>query len=151
MNDAEKVLLNESLKKDRLCFKALGRSMFPLIRNGDLVTIKAVNPEKLEIGDIIFYKKDDKYLLHRLIKINHEDLLYCTKGDNLPSADLPINHEAILGILVSLKRNDHEINLNSNFYKRLGKLLSLIHPLTYPITGSILKGYNLIVKLSLFF
>lgn len=57
-----------------------GTSMLPLIRQGkDSVIL--VKPSLLSSKDIVLYKRsNDQFVLHRIIKINGDDLILC--GDN---------------------------------------------------------------------
>ncbi len=63
-----------------------GRSMQPLLRDGDLVIVTRKNPEDIRIGEIIVYRTmDGRYIIHRVIGINvyKGKYYYRTKGDNL--------------------------------------------------------------------
>ncbi|WFO76330.1 signal peptidase I [Desulfurococcaceae archaeon MEX13E-LK6-19] len=61
-----------------------GKSMFPLLREGDIVFIKKVSPEDIHVGDVIVYEYRGKYIIHRVIKVIHQNgkTYYVTKGDN---------------------------------------------------------------------
>lgn len=61
-----------------------GSSMFPLIRAGSEVGIADVEPEKIECGDIISFRKDGRTYVHRAIAKRWENgrLLIREKGDN---------------------------------------------------------------------
>jgi hypothetical protein len=37
-------------------FRALGSSMFPMIRAGDIITIQPIQAESLNIGDVALYR-----------------------------------------------------------------------------------------------
>lgn len=64
-------------------------SMEPLIQPGDVVLVEKTEAEKLRIGDIIQYKKDNIFIFHRVIDVVKEDnqTRYKTKGDNNSAAD----------------------------------------------------------------
>jgi len=78
-----------------------GRSMFPLLREGDIVFILRCNPEEIRIGDVVIYrsKYDDKLIIHRVVDIKYEDRVryFVTKGDNNPSVDLA-EFDSLLGV-----------------------------------------------------
>lgn len=66
-----------------------GKSMFPLLREGDVVFIKKVGSRDIKVGDIIVYEYNGKYIIHRVIEVIHYNnrVYYVTKGDNNPIAD----------------------------------------------------------------
>jgi len=60
-----------------------GNSMYPLLRDGDLVIV--VPSKSIDLGDIIIYRNDrEEFVIHRVIAILHcgNNPLYITKGDN---------------------------------------------------------------------
>lgn len=100
-------------------FQFKGGSMYPILKDGDWVTIKYVEPKKMKIGDIIVYKrKEEVYITnHRLVKkASHNGRLYfITRGDATigPCYDSPIYEEDILGMVISRKRGDKIMNFDS--------------------------------------
>ena len=64
-------------------------SMMPFIRPGDVILIKKVEIEFINIGDIIQFKREDILISHRIIdKVEDEQGIgYKTKGDNNSVAD----------------------------------------------------------------
>ncbi|OYT37669.1 MAG: signal peptidase I [Desulfurococcales archaeon ex4484_58] len=62
-----------------------GYSMYPLLREGDLVFAYKPKPEDIHVGDIIIYKGlRGNLVIHRVIKIRviNGKYYYVTKGDN---------------------------------------------------------------------
>lgn len=139
-DDIDYTLIKKSLKQNKLCFKALGSSMLPFVRNGDFVEIRSTDIDNISIGDIIFFEKDKRFFLHRLLKKNENE--YITKGDNMPNFDIPINSNNILGKLTIIKRENRVIDPNSSLNKNLGKLIVIFHPLTYSIIKLFVKIYQ---------
>lgn len=60
-------------------------SMEPLIKPGDVVIMKRVDPEEIAIGDIIQFHETSYDIVHRVIDI--KDSQFQTKGDNNNTAD----------------------------------------------------------------
>jgi len=58
-------------------------SMSPKIKPGDIVIIKEVNSNNIEVGDVVTYKTDNLLITHRVNKIitNDNELQFITKGD----------------------------------------------------------------------
>lgn len=78
-------------------------SMQPVIDPGDIIIVKKVDNEKLEIGDIIQFKDEDILISHRIIEIlEHEGRrVYKTKGDNNSVKDSePVSPDQIKGKIV---------------------------------------------------
>ena len=59
-------------------------SMYPSICSGDIVIVKKVEEEKIKVGDIITFTKDNQVNTHRVTNIVEEEgeKFYTTKGDN---------------------------------------------------------------------
>ena len=57
-------------------------SMEPTINSGDTVLIKKGSIEDVSVGDIIVYKNEDKYIIHRVTRILSDGRVK-TKGDNI--------------------------------------------------------------------
>lgn len=91
---------------------ASGYSMFPALRPGDLVTVSPISEEGLfEPGIVVVYRKDNSFIMHRIIKITENsggEITIETKGDSLLKKDQPVSIENYLGIAVSFKRNQKE-------------------------------------------
>lgn len=68
-------------------------SMEPLIFPGDIILVEKISGEntidKLKIGDIIQFRKDEMMVCHRIkdIKVDEKEMLFITKGDNNSSQD----------------------------------------------------------------
>ena len=70
-------------------------SMYDSIDIGDVVVVEKLDSEKaastLELGDVLVYKLDSIFVVHRIVKIGrsnvNNELYYVTKGDNNAKAD----------------------------------------------------------------
>ena len=79
-----------------------GVSMEPLLREGDVVTIRRA--ESYEMGDIlVFCYKNNELLIHRLLRI--KDQRYFCKGDNAFRLE-DILYEQIFGKVVKINGED---------------------------------------------
>lgn len=71
-------------------------SMWPELKKGDLVFVKAVASEKdLAIGDIIVFKNPKGFTIHRIIE--KTDTAIKTKGDANNVSDAPIQFSDVVG------------------------------------------------------
>lgn len=79
-------------------------SMYPTIESGDLIIIKAVDPETVQEGDIISFFDPDgngtSVVTHRAIRINREGALsFTTKGDFNNTEDISaVPAESLVGV-----------------------------------------------------
>lgn len=83
----------------------LSDSMKPLFSRGDTVIIEKINEKSLKemkAYDIIYYKKNNRYIVHRIEKIETVDgrMIITTKGDNNDNIDSwKVYEEDIMGIM----------------------------------------------------
>lgn len=74
-------------------------SMWPELKKNDLVFIAKVEKRDLRVGDIIVYKNERGFTIHRIMSIETEKLI--TKGDANNIADRPIRYDEIIGRTVN--------------------------------------------------
>jgi len=125
-------VMEETLSKGgTVAFATNGRSMQPLLHDGDTVTVKRM--EDYKKGDLIlFRKKDGGFVIHRIIKKKKE--LIFTQGDSLFEIDEPIKKEDILGAVTEIIYPEKTIKATDSRYKlykflyvsSLGKSLRLL-------------------------
>ena len=75
-------------------------SMWPALKKGDLVLIKGVDKQELEVGDIIVYKNKKGFTIHRITELNEETLK--TRGDANNVSDSPVKYEEVVGKTVNV-------------------------------------------------
>ena len=74
-------------------FTVLTGSMNPKIKPGDIVVIREVESNSIEVGDVITYYIDNMYVTHRVYEVINKgnEILFKTKGD----ANNTVDSEAI--------------------------------------------------------
>ncbi len=115
-----------------LRIKPTGYSMFPAIRPGDIVIIAPVNNRSnLTPGDIVVFKRDSDFVLHRLTDIQPRDdnPVYITRGDSAINEDKPITAEKIIGIvtIIETKQGKTMPHRHKIYYRHNRAIVKLIH------------------------
>lgn len=82
-------------------FRPTGSSMVPLIRSRDLVTVAPVDPEKLEVGDIVLAKVAGTIYLH-LVSALDPTRKRVQISNNRGRINGWTNHDRIYGICVAV-------------------------------------------------
>ena len=126
----------ELLQRDgKIVYRTKGVSMRPMLhQNRDLVVI-----EKKRAGlrpfDVAFYKRGEKYVLHRVIKVREND--YLIRGDNTYRMEI-VPEEAVLGVLREFNRKGKVISVTDPGYRLYSRVWTVLYPLRYvrvKITG----------------
>jgi signal peptidase I len=95
-------------------FKVVSGSMYPVIEINDRVLVKKIAIDTVKSGDIILFKIDGKFIVHRIIKIMKKDgsTVILQKGDakSYPSM---IFLESIVGKVISIEKRNRIIELDS--------------------------------------
>lgn len=104
---------------------SVGNSMLPFLRErkDTIVIQKRAQYKKF---DVVLYKRNGNYVLHRIIKVLPET--FHIRGDNC-YYDEYVKHNEIIGVMVECYRGEKKVNLNSIFYK----LYVCIRVYSYPI------------------
>ncbi|HAM50457.1 MAG TPA: hypothetical protein DCP92_07070 [Nitrospiraceae bacterium] len=86
-------------------FKARGSSMYPFIRDGDILTIAPIETTALQVGDVAFYRNDsDGLIAHRVVGRNMQDgrTTLLIRGDR--GSFEYVDPEHVLGRVISVQR-----------------------------------------------
>ena len=128
----------------------VGHSMNPVLFEGDLAVVKAIEPNKIKIGDVVRLNitavAQKQYglpptILHRVVSIRNSNtgLMFSTKGDNNPLNDtFETRADNITGIMVA-------------HYSGLGYILLMTQSPSAPLLGyvalALIAAYLLIAWL----
>lgn len=114
--DRQKASFEEILDKHGyLAYTNVGTSMMPLLRQGkDIMEIQKKGPERCRKYDAVLYKVNDRYILHRIIKVREND--YVILGDNCFQKEYGIKDSQILGVLTGVIRNGKLISVTDKKY-----------------------------------
>lgn len=81
----------------------VSNSMKPVFSRGSLVIVQKANAMDVRQGDIVQYEAPGHMVTHRVQKIEQSadggERVFTTKGDNSPSADVPVRAKQIVGIV----------------------------------------------------
>lgn len=97
-----------------LRFRASGRSMYPTIRHGEMVTVVPVAPAEIKRGDIVLYRSERGVIAHRVEGVRRKSgRIFCLRlrGDASDSCDRPVQPEQVLGKVQSVERAGQQIDL----------------------------------------
>ena len=122
-------------------FRPSGRSMYPSIREGEVITVEPVAASDVKLADIVLYRSERGLIAHRVIEIASRDArVFRLQGDASLSCDEPVAAEQILGRVVGVQRNGRSVGLASRgakMWHQVRRLASGLKGWTYPAgTGS---------------
>jgi hypothetical protein len=104
-------LAREVLAKGRrFRFKALGYSMHPFIRNGDILTVSPPPARGLAAGDVaaVVQPESGKLVIHRVTRVTPFQAI--VRGDNTPGDGEPIPRSHILGRVTLVERKGRPVS-----------------------------------------
>ncbi len=106
-----------------------GFSMYPMLRDRkDSVVIKTKS--KYQKYDVVLYKRNNTYILHRIIKVLNQG--YIIRGDNCYFKEYDIDDSSkIIGYLDECYRGDHKINLKGWKYRLYVRIWHYSYPIRF--------------------
>ena len=118
-----------------LLYTTVGNSMMPLLRERkDLVEIHKKVQGRRNKYDVVLYKYNGKYVLHRILKVRDTD--YVITGDHCTVLEYGITDKDILGVLDRIIRDGKVIHMTDLKYRAYVHLWCDF----YPIRVMILRG-----------
>lgn len=121
------LILKELLIGREVGLRVSGKSMYPLVRQGDSIRLEKCTAGALAIGDVITFKKDDNYFTHRLIWTTKwaDGIRLITKGDNEITTDPPVPPASVLGKVASIQRGNRTLRLTTPAWRSMNRLLGV--------------------------
>lgn len=106
-------------------FMAKGLSMFPFIRDGDVITVSPLNRSLPSIGDVVAFNHplDKRIVVHRVVGRSTKGYLII-KGDNVKKPDGNILINYVVGRVSKVQRNGRRVFLGLGKEKYLIALFS---------------------------
>ena len=107
----------------------VGRSMWPLIQEGDRITIQPLAGLP-PLGTVLVYAAKDRLVVHRLVRVQRRggDVQLVTKGDLSRRYDSPIEPERVLGRAIRAERLNRSIPIDHVLFRAVGWLLATAAP-----------------------
>ena len=92
----------------KVTLAARGYSMLPALWPGDLLHIEAISFDRVRPGDIVLYRRWERFFIHRVLcksnKAESDRPSLVTRGDSMTGFDAPVFPEELLGRVVSVQR-----------------------------------------------
>jgi hypothetical protein len=99
--------LEQALRQEgRVTVPVSGVSMGARFAAVDGIVIEARAPERLRVGTIAVYRRDDRWIAHRVVRVFRKEAgpLCVTKGDGVSRLDRPVTREEYVGVVVAVQR-----------------------------------------------
>ena len=80
-------------------FQARGRSMVPLIQDGDILHVERARVAKLRVGDIVLFEKEKELKAHRIVGKRNQ--YFTMRGDAGVEGDGEVQGEQIVGKIIA--------------------------------------------------
>ena len=95
-------------------FRAEGISMYPTIRDGEVITVAAVSTEEVVLGDVLLCRHGQRVLAHRVVGMTTcgTERFFELRGDAKAACDPPVRASAIVGKVVGVRRNGRVVPLS---------------------------------------
>ena len=121
-------------EKGYIVYTNIGYSMMPLLRQKkDVIEIKRKEPGRCKKYDVVLYKRGDKYILHRILKVLPKG--YIIAGDHNTFLEKDVTDDMILGVMTRVVRDGKTITPDDFWYKAYVHLWCDV----YPVRMGILK------------
>lgn len=100
-----------------------GRSMLPLIRDGDRVLITH-SAGGVRRGDVILFRREGMLIAHRVLQSCEAGSTFVTKGDNAFDLDPTLNAREIVGRVRAIEREGRCMSLETTPWRIVGWLIA---------------------------
>ncbi len=136
-SDRSTVELAQAIQEKGWAFlKVSGKSMFPWIREEDIVFLRRAKIKDIARGDVIVFEKSGTLCVHRVLSVDGNaaeggtDVALITKGDATADSDEPVAADEFRGKVEFVYRRNREIKIARGWRKYLGRFLAFVSPAT---------------------
>jgi signal peptidase I len=95
--------------KGTIRLRVTGASMLPTIWPGDVLTVRRLESEELQEGDVAVFRREGRLVTHRVIRKDRESVV--VQGDAKLKADAPVRREDVFGSVVAVHRRGREVTV----------------------------------------
>ncbi len=92
-----------------------GDSMMPMLRQETDRVIVETPKQKPKKYDVVLYKRDERYVMHRIVKVCGKDG-YIIRGDNRINNERDITTDRIIGVMTGFFRGNDLIEVTDERY-----------------------------------
>lgn len=104
--DATELIVDLLARGHAVQFRARGDSMYPVIRDNDLLHVEPGQP--IGRGDVVLVLAARGLTAHRVISVSETTVV--TRGDNTPAADDPCTRSQVLGKVTYVLRDGKKVS-----------------------------------------
>ena len=124
----QRMTFEEVLDRDGvIAYTNVGYSMMPLLRQRkDIIEIRKKESGRCKKYDVVLYKRQSKYILHRILKVLPDG--YIIAGDHNVFIETDIKDKDILGIMTRVVRDGKTITPDNIWYKLYVHLWCDVYP-----------------------
>lgn len=102
-------------EQSNIVYTNIGESMLPLLRQKkDIVEIRKKESGRCGKYDMVLYKRNSQYILHRILKVLPDG--YVIAGDHNMFLEYDITDEQILGVVTRIVRDGKNISMTDKRY-----------------------------------
>ncbi|RLE37594.1 hypothetical protein DRJ17_06245 [Candidatus Woesearchaeota archaeon] len=110
---------NDNLNyKEVRVFKLRGNSMWPFIKDGDIVIVEPTEINNIFLGQIVLAEEGGVFFCHRLFKKKGE--FFQTKADTFFGLDPLLEERNLLGKVIAIKRRGKIIRIDRRLHYFMG-------------------------------
>jgi signal peptidase I len=137
-------------------FQVHGRSMYPLMRDGDIVEVASISVYDVQVGDVVFFRSGERLLAHRVTRfaLDEQGMYLRARGDGFLQEDPPIREADLVGRVVTIHRGrGHKrrtIQLDRGVAGCVGRLVAqspVVHRCVRGVGRGVLRAENLVQRL----
>lgn len=126
-----------------LRFRARGASMYPMVRDGDVLQVRPVGLGEIELGDIVLYRSPRKgMVVHRVVGVRRDgqECVLSIRGDAAKRPDPSVPESQVMGKIVGIERLGRRIDPDSPLSRYSGALYVHLHPVRWWVYTAIRRA-----------
>ena len=102
--------------------------MLPLLRQKkDIIEIRKKEPGRCKKYDVVLYRRNERYILHRILKVLPDS--YLIAGDHNTFVETDVTDDMILGVMSKVIRDGKTITPENKLYKLYVHLWCDVYPI----------------------